>query len=245
MPLLYIGQNCIIKINDEFILCEGINTILPTDTTGSLKILERDLFEIGETDIAYGQDVGFYKILAIQNKNGNIFTNTVVGDKNLGKYMEWDGEKLIIRGEVQIGGNTGRINFTDSNMILDDISLWDSTYRGLIIQDETLEEDKEIFYVARNNNNNNFTELTLANGRKYLSSQIFTEAGANGEDITIKGLEFIGATLAPIPVTVRFLRVGDNTSFLDNLTTNQKMGMLSTHNNHLYWHNGTDWVQIV
>ena len=62
----YIDQDIqfVIRINNEFMIVQGINSLTDTDTTQSVKILIRDIFSEGKKIISKNQDVCFYKIIS-------------------------------------------------------------------------------------------------------------------------------------------------------------------------------------
>jgi hypothetical protein len=57
------GEQIVIRVNNEFIFAEGINTITSTDTTQDFKLILRDIFKQGQQIISKNQDVSFYKIV--------------------------------------------------------------------------------------------------------------------------------------------------------------------------------------
>jgi len=119
--LLNIGEQCVIRINDEFLLVEGLNTVTSSTTTTTVKIVDRDLFKKGETDISIGNSIEFYQIIQISNENGNYFTNTVLGSESTGQYMKFTpANGLELQGTLTIGGDRGSIILQPSGIRIDD-----------------------------------------------------------------------------------------------------------------------------
>jgi len=140
IPLLYLNKLCILQINNEFILVRGTEEINTTTENTTVNILERDLFENGETQISYNQDITMYKILSIQSEDGNYFTDTIIGDKDLGYYMQWGNNSLTIQGELQVGGDKGKITFTDSGLEIDDNLKSFPSEKGFAIRNTNFED---------------------------------------------------------------------------------------------------------
>lgn len=57
------GKRIILRIGNEFILAEGQNNLNGSSTTQLFKVIKRNMFNTGETQITVNQDVIFYKFI--------------------------------------------------------------------------------------------------------------------------------------------------------------------------------------
>lgn len=241
IPLLYQNKMCIMSINDEFILVKGTEEIDVTTSATTVNILERDLFDTGETQIGYNQEIVYYKILSIQSEDGNYFTDTLIGDKDLGYYMQWEDNKLKIQGEVQIGGDRGRIVFEDSKLVLDDY--FDDyggglVSRGFILQDsEAIFGAKPLLYLNQIQNNGIGNEVFF--NLVCEDSHTFQVELSKGGNVTMGAYSFIPNSKKAIQIND--LKLTSSKTRVDDMTFPN--GVLSYHDGH-FWGYSDGWKQL-
>ena len=179
--LMYSGKKFIIKINNEFLLCEGIEIITSSDTSTVVRIIERDLFNTGLTDISTTQTIQFYQILQIASIDGINTTNTIIGDKASGRYFEFKDGIIDIR--------------VDGGFIGSDDTYFDITGKKLKIASNDI---TKTFQIGNDNEDNlnfhdgvlNMTgEINLLGDRGSLN---FKDANIKVKDVLIDETPLIG-----------------------------------------------------
>lgn len=237
--LLYNGKQSIIKINNEFLLIEGTEIITSSTTSTTVKVIERDIFKTGETEISIGQEIEFCQILQISNENGMYMTNTIIGDKANDKYIEFSNGQLNIRGEVLIGGNTGQINFTDSDLILNDIY---GTFASLPFYGfsfgRTFTGDVENIYKNNLLSVGDFTSGTASTTLFGLGNNLTQNLFIIDNSNFLADVRFLNGTTYK-KININGLTVPDNRG-VDILSN----GLLSFHEGELWCYKSGSWVQL-
>ena len=186
-------------------------------------------------------DVTNEKLKINSTNTSNIFQ---IGEDSEQHLSYSDDGILEIYGEINIGGDFGKIKFQESDMYIND--LYSSDSKGMTFGSYSSNlvgniQYKNSFSVLRNLYTNN-SELILA-AENNPSNPIFSYTSVVHSDIeTVIKNEYIDFSVSKFeihPIKIRGILITDNTGI-----TELQDGILSFHDNDLYVYKGSAWVKL-